>query len=200
MIVGSTRQSRFSEKPARWIFQQLQRRDGIEAQLLDLRDFPMPFFDDPVPPASPGRAPYEHEMVQQWTAKIAASDGFVFVTPKYNYGQTTRVEKCVGLGISRVEPQGGGLRQLWQRHGRPQRPAAPDGGDRASNGPGSLIRPYSRCEPFGRTSKAGTWTKDLPTLGPAKVVIDDLLWWTAALKTARASSSQSVAAILVIWR
>ena len=45
VIVGSTRQGRFSDKPARWIFQQLQKRDGIEAQLLDLRDFPMPFFD-----------------------------------------------------------------------------------------------------------------------------------------------------------
>jgi NAD(P)H-dependent FMN reductase len=45
VIVGSTRQGRFSEKPAQWIFQHLHRRDGIEARLLDLRDFPMPFFD-----------------------------------------------------------------------------------------------------------------------------------------------------------
>jgi len=45
VIVGSTRQGRFSEKPAQWILQQLQKREGIEAQLLDLRDFPMPFFD-----------------------------------------------------------------------------------------------------------------------------------------------------------
>src|SRR5205823_14721793 len=37
VIVGSTRQGRFSEKPARWILQHLQKRDGIEARLLDLR-------------------------------------------------------------------------------------------------------------------------------------------------------------------
>ena len=36
VIVGSTRQGRFSEKPAQWIFQHLQKRDGIEARLLDL--------------------------------------------------------------------------------------------------------------------------------------------------------------------
>ena len=30
-----------------------QNRAGIEASLLDLRDFPMPFFDQPVPPAMP---------------------------------------------------------------------------------------------------------------------------------------------------
>jgi hypothetical protein len=45
VIVGSTRQVRFSEKPAQWILQQLHKREGIEGRLLDLRDFPMPFFD-----------------------------------------------------------------------------------------------------------------------------------------------------------
>jgi hypothetical protein len=68
VIVGSTRQSRFSEKPAQWIIQHLKKRNGIEARLLDLRDFPMPFFDQAVPPAMPGRAPYEHEVVKRWTA------------------------------------------------------------------------------------------------------------------------------------
>src|ERR1700730_2843437 len=86
VIVGSTRQGRFSEKPARWIFQYLKKRSGIDAQLLDLRDFPMPFFDQPVPPAMPGRPPYENEVVKKWTAEIARSDGFIFVTPEYNYG------------------------------------------------------------------------------------------------------------------
>jgi NAD(P)H-dependent FMN reductase len=69
VIVGSTRQGRFSEKPAQWILQQLQKREGIEARLLDLRDFPMPFFDQPMPPAMPGRPPYEHEVVKKWTPK-----------------------------------------------------------------------------------------------------------------------------------
>ena len=45
VIVGSTREGRFSEKPAKWILQQLKKREGIDARLLDLRDFPMPFFD-----------------------------------------------------------------------------------------------------------------------------------------------------------
>ena len=81
VIVGSTRQGRFSERPAQWILQHLKTRDEIEARLLDLRDFPMPFFDQALPPAMPGRPPYEHEVVKHWTAEIAASDGFVFVTP-----------------------------------------------------------------------------------------------------------------------
>ena len=44
VIIGSTRQGRFSEKPAQWIFQQLKKHVGVDARLLDLRDFPMPFF------------------------------------------------------------------------------------------------------------------------------------------------------------
>src|SRR6476469_246169 len=71
VIVGSTRQGRFSEKPAQWILQHLQKRDGIGARLLDLRDFPMPFFDQAVSPATPGRAPYENAVVKGWTAAIA---------------------------------------------------------------------------------------------------------------------------------
>jgi NAD(P)H-dependent FMN reductase len=39
-IVGGTSQGRFSEKPAQWLIQEPQKRDGIEAKLLDLRDFP----------------------------------------------------------------------------------------------------------------------------------------------------------------
>src|SRR6267143_428738 len=45
VMVGSTRQGRFSEKPAQWILQHRKRRDGIEARLLARRDFSMPCLD-----------------------------------------------------------------------------------------------------------------------------------------------------------
>src|SRR3984957_5418053 len=86
VIVGSTREGRFSEKPARWILQHLKKRDGVDARLLDLRDFPMPFFAPPVPPATPGKQPCVDENVKKWTAAIAESDGCVFGAPEYNYG------------------------------------------------------------------------------------------------------------------
>src|SRR6201998_3577301 len=95
VIIGSTRQGRFSEKPAKWIFPQLQKREGIEARLLDLREFPMPFFDQPLPPAMPGRPPYEHDVVKRWTAAIGASDGFIFVTPEYNYGASAALKNAI---------------------------------------------------------------------------------------------------------
>ena len=33
VIVGSTREGRFSEKPAKWILQQLKKRDDVDARL-----------------------------------------------------------------------------------------------------------------------------------------------------------------------
>jgi len=93
-IVGR-RQGRFSEKPAQWVLQHLRKRQDIEARLLDLRDFPMPFFDHPLPPAMPGRPPYEYEVVKKWTAEIAASDGFVFITPEYNHGPSAVLKNAL---------------------------------------------------------------------------------------------------------
>ena len=95
VIIGSTREGRFSEKPARWILQYLQKREGIEARLLALREFPMPFFDQPMPPAMPGRPPYEHDVVRRWTAAIGASDAFIFVTPEYNYGPSAVLKNAI---------------------------------------------------------------------------------------------------------
>jgi NAD(P)H-dependent FMN reductase len=98
VIVGSTREGRFSEKPAKWILQQLKKRERVDARLLDLRDFPMPFFDQPATPATPatpGRPPYSNEAVQRWTAAIAQSDGFVFVTPEYNYGPSAVLKNAI---------------------------------------------------------------------------------------------------------
>ena len=65
VIVGSTRTNRFSEKPAKWILDHLKKRNGVDARLLDLRDYPMPFFDQPVTPATPGHPTFKHKIVQR---------------------------------------------------------------------------------------------------------------------------------------
>ena len=84
VILGSTRQGRFGEKPARWIFGELAKRKGVRAEFLDLRDYPMPFFNEAM---SPGyiSEPYKNEGVARWTKKIAAQDGFIVVAPEYNH-------------------------------------------------------------------------------------------------------------------
>ena len=155
VIVGSTRQGRFSEKPAQWILQQLHKREGIEAQLLDLRDFPMPFFDQPMPPGMPGRPPYEHDVVKKWTAKIAASDAFVFVTPEYNYGPSAVLKNAIDWVYPEWNRKSRRLCELRQRNGCARRPAASRDSERASNGAGSIMCSHSRCDALGTFSGWG---------------------------------------------
>ena len=70
-------------------------RDGVEVRLLDLRDFPMPFFDQAALPGMPGRAPYPDPNVRRWTEAIGESDGFIFATPEYNYGPPAVLKNAI---------------------------------------------------------------------------------------------------------
>ena len=45
VILGSTRPTRFGDKPAQWIYDLAEQRDDMEVELLDLADYPMPLFD-----------------------------------------------------------------------------------------------------------------------------------------------------------
>jgi NAD(P)H-dependent FMN reductase len=123
----------------------------------------MPFFDQPMPPAMPGRAPYEHEMVKRWTAAIAASDGFVFVTPEYNYGTSAVLKNAIdwvypewnrkaAAFVSYGSAMGArGIQQVRETMIEVQ--IAPVR---------SSVHIPSRL--IGRISRAVTWTKDSPSL------------------------------------
>ena len=189
VIVGSTRQGRFSEKPAQWIFQRLKNRGGVDARLLDLRDFPMPFFDQPVPPAMPGRPAYENEVVKKWTAEIARSDGFIFVTPEYNYGPSAVLKNALDW----VYPE-------WNRKAAA---FVSYGSAMGARGVQQLrltaielqLAPvrssvYIPVATLWAHFQGGDVDAGLTELeGAAKTMIDDLLWWTVALKAARATAS-----------
>ena len=189
VIVGSTRQGRFSEKPAQWIFQRLKNRGGVDARLLDLRDFPMPFFDQPMPPAMPGRPAYENEVVKKWTAEIARSDGFVFVTPEYNYGPSAVLKNALDW----VYPE-------WNRKAAAFVSYGSAMGARGIQQLGltaielqlAPIRSsvYIPVATLWAHFQGGDVDAGLTELEPAaKTMIDDLVWWTAALKAARATAS-----------
>jgi NAD(P)H-dependent FMN reductase len=57
----------------------------VVVEVLDLRDYNMPFFNEPM---SPGykKEPYKNEAVARFTNKINEGDAFVMVTPEYNHG------------------------------------------------------------------------------------------------------------------
>lgn len=85
VIVGSTRPNRFSEKPAQWIVDLARQRADLDVELLDLRDYPLPFFEEPLPPAA-AKDSYSNPQVVKWREKVRTADGFIICTPEYNHG------------------------------------------------------------------------------------------------------------------
>jgi len=83
IIIGTTRATRFGEKPAKWIHDIASQRDDLTVEVLDLRDFPMPFFDEV---ASNAWAPSRNEIARRWQKKVAEFDGYLIVTAEYNRG------------------------------------------------------------------------------------------------------------------
>ena len=186
VIVGSTRQGRFSEKPANWILQQLMRRGGIEARLLDLRDFPMPFFDQQVPPAMPGRAPYEHEVVKRWTAEVAWSDGFIIVTPEYNYGSSAVLKNALDWVYAEWHRKAVGFVSYGSAMGARSVQQLRETAIELQMAPirHSVHIPVATLWAHFQGGDVDAGLAQLEA--PAKTMVDDLLWWTAALKSARA--------------
>ena len=83
MILSTTRTGRFADKVSAWLLELAAARRDLELELVDLRDYPLPFFDEPL---SPLWAPPKNPVAVRWTKTIDAFDGFVFVTAEYNHG------------------------------------------------------------------------------------------------------------------
>jgi len=82
VIIGSTRPTRFADKPAQWILKQAQARDDLHVELVDLRDFQLPFFNEK---ATNRWMPSENPEAVRWQQTIARFDAFIFVVAEYNH-------------------------------------------------------------------------------------------------------------------
>jgi NAD(P)H-dependent FMN reductase len=189
VIVGSTRPGRFSEKAAAWAMERLARRDDLTAELLDLRDYPMPFYDQVVPPAY-GHRDYDPQ-VSRWAEAIERADGYLVVTSEYNHGYSAVLKNAldhifpewnrkpisfVGYGNS------GGARAIEQlrlvavelemaplRHAVHILPAL-------------MVPAMESNDPFDLALFASLDDK-------LEVAASDLAWWATALASARAAKS-----------
>lgn len=93
VLLGSTRDGRFSERAGEWVANGLAARGDMEVEVIDLRDFPLPFFDG-VAPARTLRD-YPSAEVRRFGETIDRADGFVIVTPEYNHGYSAVLKNAI---------------------------------------------------------------------------------------------------------
>ena len=185
IIISTTRATRFGEKPANWIHGIAAERTDMSVELIDLRDYPMPFFDEV---ASNAWAPSKNEVAQRWQRKVAEFDGYVFVTAEYNRG----VPAVLKNALDYAYPE-------WNR-----KPAAYVGygsvGAARSIEQLRLICVELQMAPtrtgvhiqsgdFVAVWQQGKDIKELKYLEKnSKDMLDELLWWASALKAARSAA------------
>jgi NAD(P)H-dependent FMN reductase len=186
VITGTTREGRFSEKVAAWVQGFVaDHAPDLELDLLDLRDHPLPFFYG----HNPARAPrdYPTEEVARFGRAIDRADGFLVLTGEYNHGYPAVLKNALDwLFVEwRRKPiafvgwgNAGGARAIEQLREvsieldlAPVRPAVhvlPD-----------VMRPAMSVD----VGDAAPFESLEPKL---ELLVDELIWWTNALKTARA--------------
>lgn len=182
IIIGSTREGRFGEQPARWIHEIAKQRTDLSFELIDLRDHPLPFFNEPM---SPAWAPVQNETARRWAARLATLDGLIAVTPEYNHGPSAVLKNAFdyahkefirkpigfvgygGVGAARAVEQ---LRLVAvELQMAPMRNAVHVG----------MVE-------FLGIAQQGKHFDDFPHLAQAaNGLLDDIAWWAKALKTAR---------------
>lgn len=94
VIIGSVREGRFAEKPAAWIAGEAKKMPNLDVEVLDLKDYPMPFFDEATSPSVTPQG-YDNPVVKKWATKIADGDAFIIVTPEYNHGPSAVLKNAI---------------------------------------------------------------------------------------------------------
>lgn len=81
IIIGSTRPGRVGPQVGEWV-KKHATAEGVEFELIDLRDYALPNLDEPLPA---GYGQYSQEHTKTFARKVAEFDGYLFVTPEYNH-------------------------------------------------------------------------------------------------------------------
>lgn len=84
IIIGATRKGRVSDRQAKWYYNVAQQMEDVEAELVDLRDYPMPFFDEPMSPRYNQDRQIDPAAIP-WLKKLDSFDAYIFVTPEYDH-------------------------------------------------------------------------------------------------------------------
>ena len=180
IIVGSTRANRFSEKPVQWITAFAKARPDIDAEVLDLRDYPLPFFEEAMPPGL-AKDGYTNPAIVRWRDKIREADGFVVCTPEYNHGYPAVLKNALDH-----------VYYAWSRKAVAFVSWGGAGGTRGVEQLRLVAVELDMVPTRFAVHIANPWlVKDVADIDTeqnrqsAAALLDHLVWWARALKTAR---------------
>src|SRR6266571_8360850 len=107
VILGTARKGRASENVAKFVFGEVQKREGVETELLDIRDLGFPTDDAGEAIKHPG-----------FSETMAHADGLILVVPEYNHGYPGLLKHVLDSNLKEYIPQGGRrVRRLCGRLG-----------------------------------------------------------------------------------
>jgi len=180
VIVGSTRANRFSEKPAQWIYDLAKVRPELDVETLELREYPLPFFEEPLPPGF-AKDNYSNPAILRWREKIRDADGFIICSPEYNHGYPAVLKNSLDT-----------VYHAWKRKAVAFVSWGGAGGARGVEQL-RLVTIELDMVPIRFAVHIGNpWLiKEIseidtePNRQAAAALLDNLIWWTGALKTAR---------------
>ena len=184
IVISTTRATRFADKPTKWLKAIAEARDDIEIEIVDLRDYPKPFFEEAM---SPGYVPANHPAAQAWAKTMARLDGYIFVTAEYNHS----ISGVLKNALDHAYPEYSKKPAAFLGYGGV-------GGARAVQQLRLILAELqiatlkfavhinaNEMLPLMKDEKDFA---DFPYLADAaKLMLDDLAWWAGALKAARAA-------------
>jgi NAD(P)H-dependent FMN reductase len=188
IIIGSTRPTRAADLVIPWLTRAAKEHGGFDVEVADLRDWPLPIFTEHFGTIGDINDPtYSDPLVKAWNNKIKEHDAFIVVTPEYNHSVPGGLKNAIDT--------------VWLSFGFRNKPVAFVG---YSGGVGGGIRAIEHLNhvfvetesvPLRNTvvipqvqdafDEAGEPVSPMTRVATS-VMLDDLVWWSAALDKARA--------------
>lgn len=95
VLISSTRPGALGPEVAQWFIRTanpLARQLDAELEAVSLTDMALPFLDETEHPST---GLYEHAHTREWSAMVKRADGFIVVTPEYNYGMPATLKNAL---------------------------------------------------------------------------------------------------------
>ena len=96
VIVGSTRPGRLADRVLPWLMSRITAHDAFDAELADLRDWPLPIFAEHMGTIGDLSDPtYSEPIVRAWNKKVKEADAYVVITPEYNHSVPAELKNAI---------------------------------------------------------------------------------------------------------